>query len=125
MVGVTYYPKYQHANYEGRDPQNLFDEEVVTPDYFSRTQRLLEMGNMHVIFRGGTGTISEFGMSWASSRIHEGHNIPIILFGAFWGHIIETFQKYMYLRPGEARLYHVVGSAAEVLSLVQKYRRGF
>lgn len=122
-IGVTYYPKYDHANYEGRDPQNLFDEEIVTQDYFDRTKKLLEMGNVHLLFRGGTGTIGEFGMTWASSRIHTGHATPIILFGSFWGHVIETFKKYMYVRPGETKLYHIVESPAEVWPIVEKYRQ--
>lgn len=123
VVGITYYPAHSHANYEGRDPENLFDEEIVTPDFFNRTKKLLEMGNVHLIFGGGTGTIGEFGMTWASSRIHQGHNIPIILFGAFWGHIIETFKKYMYLRPGETKLYAIVERPEEVLPLIEHYRR--
>lgn len=123
VVGVTYYPSYPHAHYEGRDPKNTFDEEIITPDYFNRTKKLLEMGNVHILFRGGTGTIGEFGMTWASSRIHEGHNIPIILFGSFWGHVIETFKKYMYLRPGETHLYDIVERPDQVLPLIEKYRR--
>lgn len=123
VVGVIYYPNYRHANFEGRDRQNLFDEEIVTSDYFSRTKKLLEMGNVHVLFRGGSGTISEFGMSWASSRIHAGHNIPIILFGAFWQNIIKTFQRYMYIRPGESKLYDIVESADQVMPLIEKYQR--
>lgn len=122
VVGVTYYPTYTHAHYEGRDPKNTFDEEIVTPDYFNRTKRLLELGNVHILFRGGTGTIGEFGMTWASSRIHEGHHIPIILFGGFWGHIIKTFREYMYLRRGETHLYNIVERPEEVLPLVEKYR---
>lgn len=122
-VGVTYYPSHSHAHYEGRDPSNLFDEEVVTSDYFARTKKLLEMGNVHILFGGGTGTISEFGMTWASSRIHEGHNIPIILFGSFWGHIIETFKKYMYLRAGETKLYDIVETPEQVMPLIERYRR--
>lgn len=122
VVGVTYYPFHPHAHYEGRDPENKFDEEVITNDYFDRTKKLLEMGNVHILFRGGTGTIGEFGMTWASSRIHEGHHIPIILFGAFWGHVIETFKKYMYLRPGETHLYDIVERPDEVLPLIKKYR---
>ena len=123
VVGVTYYPTYPHAHYEGRDPRNTFDEEIITPDYFNRTKRLLELGNVHILFRGGTGTIGEFGMTWASSRIHEGHNIPIILFGGFWGHIIKTFREYMYLRHGEMHLYNIVEKAEQVVPLIEKYRK--
>jgi uncharacterized protein (TIGR00730 family) len=120
VVGVTYYPKYEHANYEGRDPLNLFDEEVVTADYFQRTQKLLQMGDVHIVFRGGTGTISEFGMSWALSRIHEGRSIPLLLFGAFWEEITKCLKQYMYMREDEFRIYCVVTSPQEVLDTIRK-----
>ncbi len=119
-VGVTYYPKYEHATYEGRDFLNHFDEEVVTADYFERTQTLLEMGDVHIVFRGGTGTISEFGMSWALSRIHLGHSVPLLLFGGFWEEITNCLKEYMYMREDEFRIYHVVTSPQEVLDTIRK-----
>ena len=123
VIGVTYYPKYQHANFEGRDKENAFDQEIITENYFARTKKLLEMGKVHIIFRGGSGTVSEFGMSWALSRIHDGHSIPIILFGDFWVQIIEALKKHMYLRPGETKYYDVVQDPGQVLLLIEKYRR--
>jgi uncharacterized protein (TIGR00725 family) len=124
VVGVTYYPKYEHANYEGRDPVNLIDEEMVTADYFERTQTLLQMGDVHIVFRGGTGTISEFGMSWALSRIHVGHHIPLLLFGGFWEEITSCLKEYMYMREDEFRIYYVVTSPQEALDTISKLEQG-
>jgi uncharacterized protein (TIGR00730 family) len=123
VVGVTYYPESKHGNYEGRDPLNHFDEEVVTKDYFERTQTLLEMGDVHIVFRGGTGTISEFGMCWALARIHYGHGIPLVLFGEFWEEITSCFHKYMYMRPDELRLYYIVTSPQQVLDTIRNVDR--
>lgn len=120
VVGVTYYPTTPHSLFEGRDPRNRFDEEVVTSDYFERTKQLLVLSDIHVIFRGGTGTISEFGMAWASSRIRTGQERPIVLFGGFWRHLIETFRRYMYMRVGEFRLYTVVTSVDEAVHEVER-----
>ena len=119
VIGVTYYPDVPRSNFEGRDPKNLFDEEIVTSDYFERTKQLLINGDIHVIFRGGTGTISEFGMAWASSRIRCGQERPIILFGDFWKILIENFRRYMYMRPGESRLYKIVESVDEAVDEVK------
>lgn len=120
VIGVTYYPKYKHAVYEGRDPENRFDKEIKTANYFERTRKLLELGDVHIVFKGGTGTISEFGMSWASSRIHYGHSTPLILFGQFWDQIVESFRKYMYMRPKEFKVYWIVISPEEVLEKIQR-----
>ena len=119
-IGVTYYPKYEHSKFEGRDPDNHFDEEITTVHYFERTQTLLQSSDVHVVFRGGTGTISEFGMSWALSRIHEGHSIPLLLFGEFWQEITSCLREHMYMREDEFHIYYVVTSPQEVLEIVQK-----
>ncbi len=121
VIGVTYYPEYEHAVYEGRDPLNHFDEEIITANYFQRTQRLLELGNVHIVFKGGTGTISEFGMSWALSRIHHGHSIPLLLFGAFWEEITACFKKHMYMRPDEFRAYYVVTSPEGAMERIRSF----
>jgi uncharacterized protein (TIGR00730 family) len=120
VIGVTYYPKVPHSHFEGRDPQNAFDEEVVTSDYFERTKQLLILSDIHIVFKGGTGTISEFGMAWASSRIRAGQERPIILFGGFWKTLIENFKEYMYMRPGEFRLYKIVEFVDEAVNEVKR-----
>jgi uncharacterized protein (TIGR00725 family) len=114
-LGITYHPPTPKKNFEGICDENTFDEEIITHDYFDRTKELLQKSDVHIVFKGGTGTISEFGMTWASSRIHEGHNKPIILFGEFWHEIIKAFEKHMYLREDEPKLVDIVSTPEQVL----------
>jgi len=123
VLAVTYHPNKPKKNYEGVDKENLFDEEVYTLDYFDRTKVMLQNTDLHIIFNGATGTISEFGMTWASSRIHEGNNKPIILFGSFWEELIKDFQKHMNLRPGEVDLLKICATPQEVLSYIKSLNR--
>ncbi len=118
VTAVTYRPSVKHKNFEGVDPENKFDEEIVTKDYFDRTKVMLQNTDVHVVFKGATGTISEFGMSWASSRIHEGHHKPIVLVGHFWKHIIEELKGHMMLREGETDLIHICETPQEVLEYI-------
>lgn len=111
-IGVTFYPK-DITNFEGRDPQNPFDVEIKTKNYLERTLKLLELGDAYVVFRGGTGTISEFGMSWGLARLYFGHHKPLILYGEFWNNIIDAFVKNMRIRPEELKVYKVVNSPEE------------
>ncbi len=122
VLGVTYIPNYRHKNYEGVDLENDFDDEVVALDYFDRTKIMLQNSDVHIIFKGGTGTISEFGMSWASSRIHQGHNKPIILFGDFWKHIVKEFQTHMKMRPDELDLIRICTSPGEIVKYIDEIR---
>ncbi len=118
-VGVTYYwnPKDSDhpAFFEGRDAKNNFDEEIKTDTYVARTLKIMDVSDVYVVFNGGTGTISEFGMAWGLARLHFGHHKPLILYGSFWHDIIEVLGKNMRLRPEELRVYHIVTSPEEVL----------
>jgi uncharacterized protein (TIGR00730 family) len=114
-IGITYYPESREANFEGRDPENKFDEEIITDTYVERTLRIMSYSDVYIIFNGGTGTISEFGMAWGLARIHFGHHRPLILFGDFWHEIIEAIGKNMHLRPEELQVYHIVTTPEEAL----------
>lgn len=118
-VGITYYPEAKEEFYEGRDPENKFDEEIITDTYIERTLRLMSMADVYLIFNGGTGTVSEFGMAWGLARIHFGHHRPLILYGNFWHEIIESIGKNMRLRPEELRVYTIVTTPEEALARVK------
>lgn len=120
VLAITYHPNKKKKHYEGVDPENQFDEEIITLDYFDRTKVMLQNTDMHIIFNGATGTLSELGMTWASSRIHESNNKPIVLFGAFWEDILATFKKHMIIRPGEVELMKICTTPEEVLAYIRE-----
>lgn len=119
-VGVTFYPK-DISNFEGRDKENPFDIEIKTRNYLERTLKLLEMGDAYVIFKGGTGTISEFGMSWGLAFLYFGHHKPLILYGEFWNNIIKAFVDNMRIRPGELEVFKVVSTPEDALKAIVSF----
>jgi uncharacterized protein (TIGR00730 family) len=116
-IGVTFYPE-DITNYEGRDPENPMDEEIETKNYLERTMKLLELGDAYVIFRGGTGTISEFGMAWGLARLYFGRHKPLILYGEFWNEIIKDFKKNMRIRPEDLKVYKIVKTPLEAYKAI-------
>jgi uncharacterized protein (TIGR00725 family) len=118
VIGVTFYPK-DAPYFEGRDKSNPIDREVKTGNYLERTLKLLDLGDVHVIFRGGTGTVSEFGMAWGLARLYFGHHKPFILFGEFWHEIMEAIAKNMYIRGEEIKVYRIVDTPEEVLEEIE------
>jgi len=119
VIGVSFNPK-DLTHFEGRDPTNPLDEEIIEENYVTRTLRLLEKGDVYVIFNGGTGTISEFGMAWGLARLYFGHHKPLILFGEFWHEILEAFGRNMLIRPEELKVYRIVITPEEVLEGIKK-----
>ncbi len=120
VIGVTLYSE-DVPNFEGRDPKNLFDEEIKTTNYVERTLALMKMGQVYVVFNGGSGTISEFGMAWGLAKLYFGHHKPLILYGKFWENIINAFKENMLLRPQEKKVYKIVSTPEEVLDAIKAF----
>jgi len=119
-VGVTFYPK-DITNFEGRDQDNPMDIEIKCKNYLERTLKLLELGDAYVIFRGGTGTISEFGMAWGLARLYFGHHKPLILYGDYWNNIIKAFVDNMRIRPEDLKVYKIVNTPQEVHEAIGEF----
>ncbi len=114
VLGVTFYPK-DISVFEGRSAANKLDKEIITRNYLERTLKLLEFGDAYIIFNGGSGTISEFGMAWGLARLYFGHHKPFILYGSFWNDILSAFAANMLLRPEELLVYKIAESPQDVL----------
>lgn len=119
VIGVTFYPTESEI-YEGRDRQNPIDEEIKTSNYVERTLKLLEIGDVYLVFRGGAGTISEFGMAWELGHLYFGHHKPVILYGKFWHKVLEVLKKYMLLVPDELKVVTIVTNTDQVLGQLEK-----
>jgi uncharacterized protein (TIGR00730 family) len=119
VVGVTFYPK-DAPYFEGRDKSNPIDQEIKTKNYLERTLTLLDVADAYIIFKGGTGTVSEFGMAWGLARLYFGHHKPFILYGGFWHEILEAIAKNMYIRGEELKVYRIVDTPQEVLEEIER-----
>ena len=100
-IGITFHPK-DIPMFEGRDETNPVDQLVVMENYVARTLKLLEVGQVHIIFNGGTGTISEFGMAWGLARLYFGHQAA----NTFWRFLARDnfclYQRHVHKAGGKA-----------------------
>lgn len=119
-VGVTFYPK-DAVSFEGRDPDNPLDLEVKTKNYLERTLKLLELGDVYVVFKGGTGTISEFAMAWGLAKLYFGHHKPLILYGGFWDKIIEAFKKNMMIMKEDLAVFRIAKTPEEAYRAILEF----
>lgn len=120
VIGVTLYPK-DAKNFEGRDANNPIDQEIKTQTYVERTLTLMREGQIYIVFNGGTGTVSEFGMAWGLARLYFGHHKPLILYGDFWHHVMKAFRENLMLRPVEIQVYKIVDSPQEALKAIKEF----
>jgi hypothetical protein len=117
---VTFYPE-NATGFEGRYLGNIPDKEIVTTNYIDRMFKLLEHGDSFIIFKGGSGTISEFGAAWVLAKLYHGHHKPFILFGDFWNDIIDAMKKNMNLDYKEMDVFEIIEKEEDVLPTVQKF----
>ncbi len=122
VIGVTYYPK-DVKNFEGRDDKNPIDVEIKTKNYLERTLMLLKEAECYLVFKGGTGTISEFGMAWGMSKLYFGHHKPFILFGSYWEEIMNTLEENLEIDKQEQSTYEIVSSPLEVLEAINRFEK--
>lgn len=120
VIGITLYDE-DIPNFEGKDPKNLFDKEIKTRTYVERTLALMKEGQIYIVFNGGTGTLSEFGMAWGIAHLYFGHHKPIILYGKFWRKVIKSINEEMLLRPHDLEILKIVDSPDEVLRAINKF----
>jgi len=116
---VTFYPE-NAPGFEGRYLGNIPDKEIVTTNYIERMFKLLEHAELFVIFKGGSGTISEFGTAWVLAKLYYGHHKPFILFGDFWKDIIEAIKKGMNIDEKELAVFKIVENPDEVLPTIHQ-----
>ncbi len=122
-TSVVYYKPEFATEFEGKEAFNHADQHFEETNYIMRTKKLLELGDAYIVFNGGTGTLSEFAMAWGLARLYFGHHKPLILYGAFWHHLMDDFKKYMIARREEYQVFTIVTNGDEVMSAIDHYEK--
>ncbi len=76
---------------------------------------------MFLIFKGGSGTISELGTAWVLAKLYYGHHKPFLLFGEHWLAIIDCLKKNMNLNQTELSVFDICTKRSEVLPAIARF----
>ncbi len=121
-LSVTFDPT-DAPGFEGRYVGNTTDQEVKTTNYIERMFKLMEHADIYIIFKGGSGTISEFGTAWVLAKLYYGHHKPFILYGNFWAEIIDVLRKNMNLDKEELGAFEIVGRKEDILPTIKRFEK--
>lgn len=116
-IAVTFYPK-DAPGFEGRYLANRVDKEIKTTNYIDRMFKLLEHADCFIIFKGGSGTISELGTAWVLAKLYYPHHKPFILYGKHWHQVVKVLKDQMKLRPVELKVFKIVDREREVVPVL-------
>jgi uncharacterized protein (TIGR00725 family) len=114
-------PKKQPDHYEGSDKENLklADKIIKTNNYPDRLNKLVEVADAFVIFKGGTGTLSEVGLTWEMAKFEYGDHEPLIFFGNDWKNTVESLVDNLDFDKIEKKVYGLANTPEEVLKIIQ------
>ena len=121
-ITVTFDP-LNAPGFEGKYVGNVPDEEIVTTNYIERMFKLMEMGDIFLMFKGGTGTISEFGTAWVLAKLYYGHHKPFILVGSYWAEIIDVLRKSLNIDNKELSVFEIANKIEDVLPFIRKFEK--
>jgi uncharacterized protein (TIGR00725 family) len=112
----------QPKNYEGSSILNLklADKVYEMSNYENRMNKLVEISDAYVIFKGGTGTLAEVGLVWSKAKFAFGNHEPLIFVGKEWENIIPVIVKDLKLETIEKEVYTLVETPEEVLKALAK-----
>ncbi len=116
---VTFYPEHA-TGFEGRYVGNKADKEIETQNYVERMFTLMEQADVYLIFKGGTGTVSELGTAWVLAKLYHGHHKPFVLVGAFWRPIIKAIEENLNIDKEEMSVLSIVDSVEEIVPEIKR-----
>lgn len=121
-VTVTFDP-VNAPGFEGRYVKNVPDLEIKTDNYVERMFKLMEQGDFYVVFRGGTGTLSEFATAWVLAKLYKGHHKGFVLYGDFWKPIVDVLIDKMLIRDSARDVFEIVNSKEGVLEAINRFEK--
>lgn len=114
------------TNYEGSDKENINKASKIykTNNIQDRTEKIVEVADAYVIFKGGTGTMAELALVWEKAKFEYGKHKPLIFFGECWRNIIEDLVENLSFDKIEKKVYDMAETPEEVLKIIQN-KKGF
>jgi uncharacterized protein (TIGR00730 family) len=95
------------------------DHEIHFDNVLHRIARMMEMSSAYIFLEGGTGTLSELGLTWEYVAKGLLAPRPIFIVGDFWRPMVE---RLIAARPGSGRCVHLVESADQVVARLRAER---
>jgi uncharacterized protein (TIGR00730 family) len=110
-------PRKIPENYEGIDKKNedLANKIYITNNYQERMDKLVDIADAYVIFKGGSGTLSEVGLVWEMAKFEYSHHEPLIFVGKEWEKVVKSIIENMEFENKEKRVVATVEKPEEVL----------
>ena len=107
--------------YEGSEINNKgnVDQVYRTKSIQERTEKIVDLADANIVFKGGTGTMAELALVWEKAKFEYGKHEPLIFFGDCWEKTIEVLVENLDFDKIERKVYAFAESPEEVLKIIK------
>lgn len=108
-------------NYEGNviEKEKDLNQIYRTKTIQDRTEKIVELADAHIVFKGGTGTMAELALVWEKAKFEYGKHEPLVFFGDCWKKTIESLVENLNFDRIERKVYAFADSPEEVLKIIK------
>ena len=92
--------------------------ETSLKDFGDRTEKVVELADAHIVFKGGTGTMAELALVWEKAKFEFGNHEPLIFYGDCWKNTVEDLVNNLNFDSLERKVYAFANSPEEVLDII-------
>lgn len=107
--------------YEGSEINNKgnVDQVYRTKSIQERTEKIVDLADANIVFKGGTGTMAELALVWEKAKFEYGKHKPLIFFGDCWKKTIEALVENLDFDKIERKVYAFAENSEEVLKIIK------
>jgi uncharacterized protein (TIGR00725 family) len=116
-IGVTC-PNYIRDARGELAPNGYLDEILVAPDLLARIRTMIRLSGGFIVLDGGTGTLSELGITWEFVSKGTITPRPIIIAGHAWDTLFEEMHAH---RATSTRDVHQCDEPDEIVRILEKH----
>jgi uncharacterized protein (TIGR00730 family) len=100
------------------EPNRYLTDKVATDHFYDRLQNLITRSVGFVVFKGGTGTVTELSLVWNKLQTRVLDRRPIVLIGDSWREIVKAFQNHLVVSDYDVSLLLFADDADEASKLI-------
>ncbi len=89
-------------------PNDYLDETIRRDDLFGRIREMHARADAFVVLKGSIGTLAELALVWNLAKVGVQPPRPIVLVGAGWKTVLESWREHLAVTGEELALLHVV-----------------
>jgi uncharacterized protein (TIGR00730 family) len=104
-------------------PNIYLDETIQQDDLFARIREMHARADGFIVLKGSIGTLAELALVWNLAKLDRKHCKPIVLVGAGWKNVLESWHAHLAVTGEELTLLHVADRPEDAVAYILRTQR--